>query len=59
MTAKKYEYSGSPVHVKVVTKVRLKITAIMVSGLAAFLTAPHLHLGPRMLAVEEGRNYSD
>jgi heme/copper-type cytochrome/quinol oxidase subunit 2 len=28
MTAKKYEYSASPVHVKVGTKVQLKITAI-------------------------------
>jgi cytochrome c oxidase subunit II len=28
MTAKKYEYSNSPVHVKVGTKVQLKITAI-------------------------------
>ena len=27
LTAKKYEYSGSPVHVKVGTKVQLKITA--------------------------------
>jgi heme/copper-type cytochrome/quinol oxidase subunit 2 len=28
MTAKKYEYSASPVHVKVGTKVQLKITAV-------------------------------
>ena len=28
ITAKKYEYSNSPVHVKVGTKVQLKITAI-------------------------------
>jgi heme/copper-type cytochrome/quinol oxidase subunit 2 len=42
ITAKKYEYSSSPVHVKVGTKVQLKITA-----------ADHDH-GFKILAVPDG-----
>ena len=65
ITAKKYEYSVSPVHVKVGSKVQLKITAIDHDHGFKIAAVPdgavpngarwaNFHFGTRLLATQEG-----